>query len=516
MTMIGAVLAMIMNMASASVLPLALPIAPDVVTKEDMRRWKQQRKALCRKGARLRHAPQRIVLSTEFNGNDRNRLADLYWTGEDCRKDPVKAIALLDLIVGTNPAAPIDLNALQGLIAYHSEYDPQKSSSRIMGLKRMLWMHGDFSGDDTELGWDDMGKRAFVLSDLIWAWSEDSEAKGWRINYTIILIKMQALLDPTSLRFDFEKGVTYAIREHNVDHMYAAAMMLEEGKLVPRNMARAADLLWRSRSHSQAHALLVKRTTPLLDDPDAAVRAKAFADMKDLATQHTPTGVAASDAMIIAFSKQLKTAVAGDALNAQQELNTLVLKGSTKAKAVLIPHITNQLRSGTVEQQNAARISLSTILRSGDKSVQPVLDEDIKRANGILAEQIKKTGGLIDLKTNEALQFSMTDDDYLTRAMRNEENGLVSVTVILGPDGRPIKVEQATGASPTLASEVANRALRRARIKPARRKEFEGRYVRVRLPDVFFRLAACNAGDVLAEPPANAIVVTSICREIIR
>jgi hypothetical protein len=509
--MIGAVLALMLSAAPASVLPLAYLHTYVFATKEDMRKWKQQRKALCRKGARLRHDPQRIVLSTEFNGNDRNRLADLYWTGEDCRKDPVKAIALLDLIVGTNPAAPIDLNALQGLIAYHSEYDPQKSLSRIMGLKRMLWMHGDFSGDDTELGWDDRGKRAYVLSDPIWTWSNDNEAKGWRINYTIILVKMQALLDPTSSRFDFEKGVTYAIRQNNVDHMYAAAMMLEEGKLAPRDMARAADLLWRSRSHSQAHALLIKRTAPLLDDPDAAVRAKAFADMKDLATQHTPTGVAASDAMIIAFSKQLKTAVAGDALNAQQELNTLVLKGSTKAKAVLIPHITNQLRSGTAEQQNAARISLSAIFRSGDNSVQPLLDEDIKRANAILDEHIKKTGGLIDLTTNDALQFSMTDNDYPTRAMRDEESGLVSVTVILGPDGRTLKVEQATGASPRLASEVAKIAFRRARIKPARRKEFEGRYVRVRLPDVFFRLAECDNGQVLAEPPANAIVVTGIC-----
>jgi Gram-negative bacterial TonB protein C-terminal len=507
--MIGAVLAVMMNTASASVLPLALPalsIPITVITVETLetkkqaraklRKLKNDRLAVCRKGAKAKHDPQRLMTDARINIDERRKLAGLYWTGEDCRQDQGKAIALLDAIVGTDPTASVDIDDVYRLIEYHRQYGPEKSSSRIMDLNRMLWMRGRFWGDYSQLGWDQAGMKAFVLSDPIWSWFEKEPGAPFGFSKNqVTAVKVQTLLDPTSPRFNFEKGLGLAIQHRSFGHIHTAALALEEGKIVPRDPVRAETLLWSNRSWVDTHALLVKRVTPLLSDPDNAVRVKALADMKELAALYTPTTESANEALVSVYAKQLKSTLPGEAIAAQLFLNTLVSKRSPSAKAALIPHIASQLKSKNAEQQSAGRASMANLFWLGDNAVQSLLDEDIKR-----------TGGLVELNTSEGLFFSMTDDDYPRSAIRVEIEGTVSTTVIIGPDGRVMKVENAFGGGPLLDRETAKVASRRTRLKG-----YDGRYVRAKLPDVLYRLEGCDNNKSKTQSPPNTIVVTGEC-----
>jgi hypothetical protein len=506
MTMIGAVLAVMMNTASASVLPLALPVVAYEVleskkeARAKLRKLKNDRLAVCRKGAKAKHDPQRLMTDVRINIDERRKLAGLYWTGEDCRQDQGKAIALLDAIVGTDPTANVNIDDVQRLLEYHRSYGQEKSSSRIANLSRMLWMRGRYTFDERQLGWDYAGMKAFVLSDPIWSWFEkDVNSQFGYKNYLIRAIKLQALLDPASPRFDFEKGLGLAVQHGSPSQIHAVALALEEGKIVPRDAVRAATLLWSNRTWGDTHALLVKRITPLLDDPDTAVRAKALADMQELASLYTLTMKEAKVVLIDHFLKHLKSPVPGEAFKAQQGLNSIANLDIKSVSAILMPLIDKQLKSGNFEQKAAAHSSLYALTRAGDVQAKALSNVEIEKA-------IKQAGGITDLKTTEGLRFGMSNYDYPTRAIRNEEEGLVSVTVIVGPDGKAIKVDQATGAWPSLVEEVSKIALRRTHLKG-----YEGRYVRVRLPDVQFRLGDCEKDRPPTQAPPNTIVVTAIC-----
>jgi hypothetical protein len=495
MTMIGAVLAVMMNTASASVLPLALPLVIPVSTTKELRKFKRKRRALCTKGAALRHDPERVSKDSRLSIAERSELAGLYWTGEDCRQDQAKAIALLDAIVGDDPTATINTNDVERLIEYHRQYSSEKSLSRIIDLNRMLWMRGGYFPDQSQLGWDQVGMKAFVLSDPIWSWfDKDLVSQFGYGNYQVRDVKIQALLDPTSPRFNFEKGIASAIQHRSFGHIHSAALALEQGKIVPRDPVRAETLLWSNRTWVDTHALLVKRVTPLLDDPDSTVRAKALSDMRELASANIPTSETATLALIENFVKHLKSSVPGEALEAQQNLNTMASKDIKRVSALLIPLIEKQLKSGNSEQKVAAHGSLSALVQAGDMQAKTIANAEIDKA-------IKRAGGIVDLKTTEGLRFSMSDYDYPASAIRYEEEGLVSVTVIIGPDGKAIKVDQATGTSPRLIAEVSKIALRRTRLKG-----YEGRYVRAKLPDVLFKIVDTDK-EALKELPQNTIVV---------
>jgi hypothetical protein len=491
MTMIGAVLALMMNTAPSSVLPLSWSSPFEITEKENLK-FKSDRRTLCEKGAKLKHDPERIIKDARLSLTERQTLEALYWTGQDCLQDKAKAIALLDAIVGYDPTADVSIDDINRLIEYHRQYSPEKSSSRIIGLNRMLWMRGQrFQNDQDDLGWDQTGMKAFVLSDPIWSWFESNpDLRILSSRYQVISLKIQALLDPASPRFDFEKGIASAIQHRSFGHIHTAALALEEGKIVLYDPVRAATLLWLNRTWVDTHALLVKRVKPLLDDPDTAVRAKALTDMQELASLYTPTTEAAKAALVSVYAKQLASSLPEEVERAEELLFKIVSKESQSVKTALISHIANQLKSKNAQRLNTGRASMMRFFRQVDNTIKPLLDEDIKR-----------TGGYIELKNNKGLFFTMTDADYPVGAIRIEDEGTVSTTVEIGPDGR-VLFATAWGASPLLSAQVAKATHRRLLLKG-----YEGRYVRAKLPDVHFRLCYSNR----PKPPPGTLVVTSPC-----
>jgi protein TonB len=62
---------------------------------------------------------------------------------------------------------------------------------------------------------------------------------------------------------------------------------------------------------------------------------------------------------------------------------------------------------------------------------------------------------------------SISDEDYPSSSIRNEEQGTSVATFTIGADGRVVACN-ASGASPTLDAETCKLIMRRFRFKPAR------------------------------------------------
>jgi protein TonB len=62
---------------------------------------------------------------------------------------------------------------------------------------------------------------------------------------------------------------------------------------------------------------------------------------------------------------------------------------------------------------------------------------------------------------------SISDEDYPSSSIRNEEQGTAVATFTVGPDGRVVAC-RASGASATLDAETCKLIMRRFRFKPAK------------------------------------------------
>jgi hypothetical protein len=482
MTMIGAVLAVMMNTASASVLPLSLPQTFDPYAYNPIKETDSHAQMLCKKAAGLEHNPKHIIKKSSFQPYDLLVVSRSYWHGRNCIEDKDKAAEIFEFIIGDGPTSTVNPQIIKYLIDHHLRNDPGKLSPRVIKLNRMLWMQGygpgyDKDGELKQLGWDKAQQIAFVSRDDIWEWPDrNTEVISGGYNLNFEKVRSQIMLDPASPRFDFEKGVALAIRNSDMGTLIKAARHLAEGKVVPSNPARAVTLLWpyKGMDYEDVHAQLVNIILPLLNDANSIVRAKALADMQELSntTFVWSSQERAKEAVIIVYEKHLKSSQPSESLKAQAFLNAFVLEGLQSAKTALLPHITNQLKSGDAEQRRAAFGSMTALLRSGDVSTQLLLDEDIKR-----------TGGLVKLTNNNGLMFTITENDIpqCGRMQRCERpSGVVSITVIFAPNGRVVKTVKLDGGDDDLLGAVSSRAY------AAQLNGYVGRYVIAELPVVSF------------------------------
>jgi hypothetical protein len=162
----------------------------------------------------------------------------------------------------------------------------------------------------------------------------------------------------------------------------------------------------------------------------------------------------------------------------------------------------NALRSTSPEERMTA-LQAMVQLRAGDP-----------RAAKALESEVATSGGFVEwakLDTAPPLApFTINDREYPVGRMRNEEEGLVKVSLIFGPDGRPLYSDSNL---PELAEIVVELWLKRS-FKSDRLTGSEGRFVRIALPDVLFRVAKkCDdPPDTKAPPkPSGLIVVDGYC-----
>jgi hypothetical protein len=160
------------------------------------------------------------------------------------------------------------------------------------------------------------------------------------------------------------------------------------------------------------------------------------------------------------------------------------------------------LRSPSDDERMAA-LRAMVQLRGGDP-----------RAAEALEKEVARSGGFVEwTKLNPAPSLSpfvIDDQEYSPGHMRNEEEGLVKVSLVFGPDGRPLYSDSNL---PRLAETVVHLWLKRS-LKSDRLTGNEGRFVRISLPDVLFRIVKkCDdPSDTKTPPkPPGLIVVDGYC-----
>ena len=147
-------------------------------------------------------------------------------------------------------------------------------------------------------------------------------------------------------------------------------------------------------------------------------------------------------------------------------------------------------------------------LVSGGRTVDP-------NSVDLLATKIAQTGGLLEapaLPAGVVLHTGperFTDDDYPPSSMRTGESGTVSASAIFGPDGALLTI-QTTGASLTLREATAHLLQRRTGIAKVKFDKFPGRYVRVPMPSITYRIL--EESESVPPKPDGKITIYGIHR----
>lgn len=193
---------------------------------------------------------------------------------------------------------------------------------------------------------------------------------------------------------------------------------------------------------------------------------------------------------------------------AAARLATLGRQGTTGAVPPLLAWIDPRLASPDKAVADEAHGILKSLVMDGVGPARPLMDREFTRMGGL----VEAGDWTPDPIKPVRLENYFTSNDYPTRALREEREGLVRADVVFGPDGRVFLVEiYGSSGSPDLDRAV--QSILQRRMKRAW-PEWPGRYVRVKLPPIQFRITGCDD-----EPPTPlreggvAIDATRFCRQ---
>jgi TonB family protein len=432
-----------------------------------------------------------VFSDPELNAWKISILAKLFRDGEGgCRKDPKLALNLIEKLLGTVSFTQENIPFIRNLIELYESMNGVNSNNRIIELKRFLWLHGLYYGNQSELGWDESEQRAFIAREDVWS-SLDRRSRHLA----------KAYFDPLSPRYDPAKGIDLAEAVPYSEFTNTAARLLIEGQVVPKDIARAEKILSKTvRGDEEATRLIASIIIPRLDSKDSVERDTAVQALLKLPAQKD-----IQIKLLPYFSERLRSK---DPVIAEDASKTLTMFVTNKVDAVmpfLGPWLEAKLVKGSSEEKFAAQDKLSQIIRAGNVEGQRLLDADIKRMGGIV--EIASVEG-----ANKFNRAFISGNDYPSRAIRQEEQGTVSSEALVGPAGRVIEIFIIKSSMvPQLDETVAKVGRRRIRITFP---QHASRYVKVRLPDVQFRLPECDGLRTITAAQAEAIVVDGGCPQI--
>jgi TonB family protein len=492
---------------------LASVIAVHETTLEESRKWSRENRRewlpLCRKVWANRRNLDTILSDKAFYPERLKNLSERFRYGEyGCRRDLPLAIKLMERIAGIDPLSA-DQNYVRQLIELLDTSKVPDSFARAQELKRLQWVRGSFYGREAELGWTESERMTFVARGDIWA---HLMAQGPEVQWAKSRVA-EGLLNPASPRRDPANGISFVEnrgKSHlGASHVTSAARYLIEGKSVAKDWARAEALLGPvALGDESAKAMILPLIAPRMDSPESSVRDAAAATLFKLlrngwayGQRPSATDDAVRTILVPYYAARLSNADSTDVEDAVSKLTDFAVSKNETAVPPLITWLDKRLRVIKMEDRIPAWDALARLIRADNADARKLLDADMKRTAGIVDVGL--------LKTENHIAGSISDDDYPPSAQRNEEDGVVSVTLLIAPNGRGIAAFVTKGATPTLDAEVAKLMARRFRFEFPNHR---GRYVRVQMPDVQFRLPECSGGRESDPAIPGAIVVTARCR----
>ncbi|MFM5953983.1 MAG: energy transducer TonB [Novosphingobium sp.] len=472
-----------------------------VITKEDIRKARLRRheeQAFCRKA---RKAGGQIEKVQPFRTFSRDRWYDLTYLlerGEEgCPKDLDLAIAVAETLVADQSLLLASTDDMERLWELRLRRGQPVDLARAGELHRYLWVRSSYRMT-VPPDWTDKERRAFVARDDVWGQIGKATSGPTRP----FDLRIEALLDPLSPRFDPMAGVNLLERQPGVEGPLRAAQILLDGKLVAADRPRAEALLWRIAGHAdEATALLIELHQAELASTDPAVRRPLVQRLTQFVVVPYYSKSAALRARFVRFlipdlaDPDLKVQA-----DAARQLALLGRQGTNDAVAPLLAWVERRLASKDKAVSDEARGILRSLVMDGVGSAQPAMDREYARMGGL----IQAGDWTPDPAKPVPMDKVILSIDYPTRALREERSGVVRATAVFGPDGRAFLIEiNGTSGSPDLDQAVQSILQRRMRRSWP---EWPGRYVRVKLPPIQFRIIDCD-GSYSSSAVPGAVVV---------
>ncbi|WP_088310265.1 hypothetical protein [Novosphingobium sp. B 225] len=511
---------MLRELALIALLPLLLP-APavarttlDVATPisaitvidpaRDKREAKLKRK-FCRRAKAAHGKLERLLpLRAEEQGRE-EELGGLLLRGEmGCPKDADLAIAMVSF--GQSIA-----DILQGYPRYlaseaffRSKRGRPEDLARAEDIARIMWLRDGPVYPGLPPHWTARERADWLGRDEVWAALGDSTRTDLRQRG----LRRELLLDRQSPRFDPVRALAELEQSNQSEDQLYAAQLLLTGEVVPADPARGEALLWRAaKYHGPALKVLLDRIGPRLGGSDGAERGALTARLRsDIYNRDDP-------ALRQRLADLLLPGLTAPQFKTQADtawlLGDLVRNGQASAQAPLLAWIERALKSRQDLSNGETRSMLGWLVGSGSVEARAVLDRDVARTGGLV------DGGL--LTPNPAKPYPLeklfTPDDYPLRALREEVEAVVQGWAVISPDGRAVDVQvtsQPEGGTITAIVATTRGIIQRRLRRPY--AEWPGRYVKVQLPPIQYRLPECGTGKPPTAAVPGAIVIEGTCR----
>lgn len=473
--------------------PLAVPISVIQPSPREMREKRRRDVRLCRSAARHSADPGRL----EAEPATLSRIAEHLWRGEGgCRKDPALAITVLRFAIGESALDVGDAPIVAQLAGYLKERADFRDWPEQNELRRILWVGGYFQSDLAPQ-WSETERRAFIARDDIWAYLSSPQPNGQFTEG----VRLEALLDPLSPRYALHEGIAVIEKGFDRDRWMRGARLLLEGGDVAPDPARAEVLLVRAAPYNdEAKLLLAATLTKRLASPDPGVRVAAAKQFAPWSYPDEPGTKAIRAVLLPALRAGLAATDPGERLQAAHLLTQYALTDPGADHGALLRWADAALRRGDSDEKSAGWRSLASLSDAGIAGVDKIIAEEFARAGGLIDGGTLKTADLTRIVTN---------DDYPARALREEREGVVESEAIIMPDGRARMVIVTGSSEKALGDEVRKLVMRRLRAKNL--LPVAGRYVRVKLPPIQFRIHPCPNQRPITPAVEGALLVEGFC-----
>lgn len=488
--------------ASVSFFPEIDPKEFKKIQREMRKKWRPK----CKKIWSKRNSLGDIYRDERFSKLTLLEIANLFVSGRyGCRKSPELALELFEYVVSPNPIDLATHDTLYTMIELHEVLKRPGAEENIVELRRIHWIKSPYDYGEYLLKWDPAIKRTFIARDDIWNYITSNKQRSSRAGR----LEMEAYFDKLSPHYDLGKWIDLAESKNSVSLRTKSAKLLIEGTDVPKDTARAEKILWEAGKYSnEAQEILLKLVAPSLDKTDtneASDTAKSLFNIAMNRSFKTEAAIAIRERLVPYYAKRMQNAdpeISRDAIN---KLTAMAAVNTDSAMKPLRPWIDQKLKGNDLDQKRLAWRRLAELVRAGNPYAKDLLDADIKRTGGVI--EVSYLDGIHNSKRS-----FITANDYPTRALREAREGFVSAEILLSPGGKAIEVFAIEGSDPSLTRAVSRSAMRRLRLRvlPAH----EGRYIRVKIPKVQFRIIPCSNEDRPTTPEEpGAIIVNAKCIE---
>lgn len=451
----------------------------------------------CRKAARAKGRVDKVLPIKRTDENDIANLARLLLDGsKGCPRDPDLAVALLELLIAGRSDFAVETGLLGDLRRALISRGRPNDLLRAEELNRVLWVR--WIG--TSPNWGEAERRAFIARDDVWAFVTDPSRDTPRSRE----LRIEAWLDPLSPRFDPARGVDALVRGGPDDQRRAAQILLA-GEGVPPDPERAERVLLAAAARDDAAlAMLLDRIEPRLAGPVTPDREYLLMELWRIA-QRSIKDPALRERLVRIFTPRLGAADPASQRFAATVLAALYRQGTESAAPALLDWIDRSLTGQDAASQRAAMVELARLVMAGSAPARILLDREFARSGGL----VEAGAWTPDPERPVPFERILTGDDYPLRAARSGTQGVVQARAVIGPDRRVLLVEIVGSPDAVLSETVVKLVMRRLRRSYP---DHPGRYVRVTLPPIQFRVIGCDKDKALPEVLPGAVLVEARMR----